>query len=145
MSAAIIPFPRREPIVQSVRSPRWSDACKLLVPNILGLLWEHGVGCARDASMGFEGGLSVQAYLGENGFGNGVEYCDVRVWLQSPHRKRAKQVMWFRFDLRVPGEVFLYHRPKRGDWEDRILAEPVKPRTFAQVAASGLVRSASVA
>jgi hypothetical protein len=147
---------RAAPLARVSTTRKRDTALAILVPKILGLLWDRG-SCAAGspravvhvALVGELDGI-VAHWTGMTALGE-TQFYAISVYAFPRGAPSATKVLSFQLSTdHGPGSAFPYleHRCsvmtwKRGTWEDALVVDPAVPRTIQQLATGGLVRPAS--
>jgi hypothetical protein len=126
-----------------VRLIRRHDALDVIVPKLLGVLWDRGQVENVVKSTGFQRGF-VMVYVGDGicvggrPLGHGIH--QLAIWQENTKMLSVYVAADPQSGTLACGEIGLLIRScKRGEWEDRIIEENVQPRTLEQLRTDGLV------
>jgi hypothetical protein len=140
MSATIIDFPARPPIPLLSRLRRRDEVLQLLVPKMLGLVWERGeVGVTDHVVHAVEQSVHIVTHL-DSYFTGGEAIYGISVYA-APGKVLSTHVAIAHGSPKA--YPYLLYRCaviswKRGVWEDVLFGAQVTPRTIEQLAATGL-------
>jgi hypothetical protein len=146
MMATVVPFRAQPQQLSRVRSR--DRVLAVLVPKLLGILWDIG------ASPGLLGGISSVAGIDSDIEIGGSKFREGTFFLHVCVAPELGAWNWRKvFSAHVADRVFAdpAYFPycggrcgilswKRGPWEDRVMAQPSAPRTFAHLQTAGLTR-----
>ncbi len=120
-------------------------ALRLLIPQIIGLLWDRGMStrsqCAGLATVRIETGLEIGGYhVAPGAFG-------LHTYFEAVNSPISKVFSAHLFDpaFKITPGRYLDGKCdilswRRGNWEERVMAEQTNPRTVAHVLTAGLTR-----